>query len=607
MNDKICNFTEQIINLKKSASSYLYIMESHFELNEVTKKLPKHLHKFIVKQPYNEYTAQNQAVWRYVMRMNIDFLGKVAHKSYLKGLEKTGISLETIPYMEGMNRILKEIGWAAVSVDGFIPPNAFMEFQAYNVLVIASDMRTINHIQHTPAPDIIHEAAGHAPIIANPEYAEYLRRFGEIGSKAISSSKDYEMYEAIRLLSILKEDPSSSEKEIIDAQNAVEALQDNMGEMSEMAQIRNLHWWTVEYGLIGALAAPKIYGAGLLSSIGESAWCLTNEVEKIPYSLEAANKSFDITKPQPQLFVTPDFAKLSLVLEQFANTMSLRKGGLKGVQKLINSKNLGTIELSTGIQISGHFSNVIEFEGKSIYIQTTGPTALANRDKELIGHGVEYHAEGFGSPIGKLKGINIPIENMSPRDLEAYGIYEGKETTLEFVGGVKVVGEVITGTRGLQGRIQLISFKNCTVTLGDAILFDPSWGIYDMAVGVEVVSAYSGPASVNSFEDVNKVSETKTHKIEYSESDLALYALYQQVRDMREKDNAKEEEIVKIFNQLKENFPNDWLLMLELYEISVQKGYSIKDGLKATLLKLKCNKSYTTLIENGLVLCEQKM
>ena len=134
-----------------------------------------------------------------------------------------------------------------------------------------------------------------------------------------------------------------------------------------------------------------------------------------------------------------------------------------------------------------------------------------------------------------------------------------------------MVGEVITGTRGLQGRIQLISFKNCTVTLGDAILFDPSWGIYDMAVGVEVVSAYSGPASVNSFEDVNKVSETKTHKIEYSESDLALYTLYQQVRDMREKENAKEEEIIKIFNQLKESFPNDWLLMLELYEISVQK------------------------------------
>ena len=245
-----------------------YTMESHFELNEITKKLPKHLHKFIVKQPYEEYTPQNQAVWRYVMRMNVDYLSKVAHTSYLAGLEKTGISIENIPYMEGMNRILKEIGWAAVSVDGFIPPNAFMEFQAYNVLVIASDMRTINHIEYTPAPDIIHEAAGHAPIIANPEYAEYLRRFGEIGSKAISSAKDYEMYEAIRLLSILKEDPNSTESDIDAAQSRVEWLQENIGELSEMAQIRNLHWWTVEYGLIGNLENPKIYGAGLLSSIG---------------------------------------------------------------------------------------------------------------------------------------------------------------------------------------------------------------------------------------------------------------------------------------------------------------------------------------------------
>jgi phenylalanine-4-hydroxylase len=216
-------------------------MESHFELNEVTQKLPKHLHKFIVKQPYDEYTPQNQAVWRYVMRMNIDFLSEVAHSSYVNGLERTGISSESIPKMEGMNRILKEIGWAAVSVDGFIPPNAFMEFQAYNVLVIASDMRTIDHIEYTPAPDIIHEAAGHAPIIANPEYAEYLRRFGEIGSKAISSAKDYEMYEAIRLLSILKENPNSTQKEIEEAQDRVEFVQSNIGELSEMAQIRNLH------------------------------------------------------------------------------------------------------------------------------------------------------------------------------------------------------------------------------------------------------------------------------------------------------------------------------------------------------------------------------
>ena len=582
-------------------------MDTHFELNEVTKKLPKHLHKFIVKQPYDEYTPQNQAVWRYVMRMNVDYLSKVAHQSYIPGLEKTGISLEEIPHMEGMNRILKEIGWAAVSVDGFIPPNAFMEFQAYNVLVIASDMRTINHIQYTPAPDIIHEAAGHAPIIANPEYAEYLRRFGEIGSKAISSAKDYEMYEAIRLLSILKENPNSTEKQIEEAQEKVEWLQNNMGELSEMSQIRNLHWWTVEYGLIGNLENPKIYGAGLLSSIGESEWCMQDKVKKLPYSIDAAKINFDITKPQPQLFVTPDFAYLSLVLDEFANTMALRTGGLKGVEKLIDSQNLGTIELTTGIQISGVFDKVIPFKNNKVaYFQTVGATALANRDKELIGHGIHVHSNGFGSPVGKLKGINLPIEDMSPRDLKAYGIYEGEFMTLEFESGIILKGRAVTGTRDLRGKILLITFDECTVTYHDEVLFHPEWGLYDMAVGKEVISAYAGPADVNSFLDLGKVSETKTHKIIYSEKDKQLYAMYADVRNMRENNIVSEEKISAIFKKVQSNFSNDWLLPLELYELALQYNFSIQQDILNHLEDLKKNENFTGLIKNGLRLLSVK-
>lgn len=580
-----------------------FFMKTSFQLNNVTKKLPKHLHQFVVQQPYHEYTAQNQAVWRYVMKMNIDYLSKVAHESYIKGLDKTGISIENIPYMDGMNRILKEIGWAAVSVDGFIPPNAFMEFQAYNVLVIASDMRTINHIEYTPAPDIIHEAAGHAPIIANPEYAEYLRRFGEIGSKAISSSKDHEMYEAIRLLSILKEDPNSSPSEITKAQEKVEELQNTMGELSEMAQIRNLHWWTVEYGLIGTLKNPKIYGAGLLSSIGESAWCMQNVVKKIPYSIEAATINFDITKPQPHLFVTPNFAHLSLVLEQFANKMAIRKGGLIGVKKLIASKNLGTIELSTGLQISGVFTEVIADEnGNPIYVKTKGKTALANRDKELIGHGTESYINGFGCPIGTLKGINIPIENMSPRDLEAYKIYEGKQVSLAFEGGIKVEGEVITGTRDLRGKILLISLKNCRVTHYKNILFTSNSGTYHMAVGKEIISAYAGSADINSFEDTTKVSETKTHKIIYTAKEKELYNLYAEVRKMREDATVSEEKITAIFTLLNTNFSADWLLQLELYELALQHNYAIQYKIAEVLENLKRNKSYTKLIKNGVAL-----
>lgn len=579
-----------------------FFMNNNIVFNEVTKKLPKHLHQFIVKQPYNEYTAQNQAVWRYVMRLNLDYLSKVAHESYISGLKKTGISVDVIPKMEGMNRILKNIGWAAVSVDGFIPPNAFMEFQAYNVLVIASDIRTINHIAYTPAPDIIHEAAGHAPIIANPEYTEYLRRFGEIGSKAISSAKDYEIYEAIRLLSILKEDPNSSDEIIESALQKVEALQNSMGELSEMAQIRNLHWWTVEYGLIGEIDNPKIYGAGLLSSIGESKLCLTDKVRKIPYSIAAATQNFDITKQQPQLFVTPDFAHLSFVLEEFANKMALRKGGLKGVKKLIESSNIGTIELSTGIQISGVFNNVIADDNNNpVYIQTTGPTALATRDREIIGHGTEYHAEGFGSPIGKLKGINLAIEDMFPKDLEVYGIYEGKKTILHFEGNVKVEGEVITGKRDLKGKIILISFKNCTVTHNNNYLFKPEWGIYDMAVGKEIVSAYAGPASASTFQNLGKVSEEKTHKIKYSEKELNLHKMYAEIALMRT-ENIYIDRINLLFEKLINEYPNDWLLPLEMFELTFNLDANLNTKIYNYLLQLKDNEHFTDLIENGLKL-----
>ena len=541
-------------------------MNASIETNPLLERLPKHLKQFIKPQDYSDYTPINQAVWRYVMRKNVDYLSKVAHSSYLDGLRKTGIEIDSIPSMYGMNRILTEIGWAAVAVDGFIPPNAFMEFQAYNVLVIASDIRQLEHIEYTPAPDIIHEGAGHAPIIANPEYAEYLRRFGEIGCKAISSHKDYQMYEAIRLLSILKEAEDTPQEKIDEAEKAVADLQNNMGELSEMAQIRNLHWWTVEYGLIGTVENPKIYGAGLLSSIGESAWCMTDNVKKIPYDISAANQNFDITQLQPQLYVTPNFSYLSLILEEFANKMALRTGGLSGIQKLIHSNALGTIELSTGLQISGVFTNVLEEEGKPVYIQTTGKTALSYREKELVGHGTLTHPEGFGSPIGKLKGFNLAIEDMSPKDLQAYSIVENETVKLEFEGNIIVEGEIITGSRNLHGEIILISFRNCTVMHGETILFQPEWGNYDMAIGKKVVSAFSGPADVNSFDLINSVPKTTTIKAKHTDERDDLEILYATVRNIRNNDSNKTE-LQLIFNKLKNNHPNDWLLAVEIAEL----------------------------------------
>jgi phenylalanine-4-hydroxylase len=587
-------------------------MHTVYESNPLIDRLPPHLKQFIKPQDYERYSPINQAVWRYVMRKNISYLSKVAHESYLKGLDMTGISIDQIPSMYGMNRILKEIGWAAVAVDGFIPPNAFMEFQAYKILVIASDIRQLENIEYTPAPDIIHEAAGHAPIIANPDYAEYLRRFGEIGAKAILSAHDNAMYEAVRKLSILKESSSSTKKEIDKAEDEVNILQSKKVELSEMAQIRNLHWWTVEYGLIGTPENPKLYGAGLLSSIGESKWCLSDAVKKIPYSIKAAETEFNITKPQPQLFVTPDFSYLMQVLDEFANTMALRKGGWRGLQKLIDSKKIGTIELNTGLQISGKFTKMIRDEDNNVvFFKTEGPTALANREKELIGHGITAYPDGFSSPIGKLKGINLAIEDMGPRDLKAYNFYDGKRISFEYESGITVEGLNITGLRNINGKLILIQFEDCTVSYKDALLFTPEDGAFDLAVGSSINSAYAGSADFRSFENLYQVSSFETLQPNKNLHTKRLEHLYQQIRDMREGTvEMSEKDLVEILDQLKADFPEDWLLALELCEVASSNHLAqlLHMGLDYLQTQLEKRPKAAHLISDGIaILKEQKL
>lgn len=569
--------------------------------NPILEKLPPHLLQYVLPQQYERYSAMNQATWRYVMHKNVDYLQKVAHSSYLSGLEITGISIEKIPSMYGMNRILKDIGWAAVAVDGLIPTAAFLEFQAYNVLVIASDIRQLENIEYTPTPDIIHESAGHAPIIANPEYAEYLRRIGGIGCKAISSHAENALFDAVRVLSQIKEKEGAATEKIEAAQMEVDRCQANMGPPSEMSHIKNLHWWTVEYGLIGDIKEPKIYGAGLLSSIGESKWCMSEEVKKLPYDISAAYQSFDVTRPQPQLYVTPDFGHLSYVLEKYANQMAIRTGGLRSIEKLIESKKLGTVELSTGLQISGTFDRVLAHDNKAVFIHCKGPTALSSRDKELIGHSAKDHPDGFGSPLGKLQGINLAIEDMSPRDLEAYDIYEERVVELEFEGGIKLRGQVVTGTRNLKGKILLITFRNCLITHKGKAIFEPTEGLYHLAVGKEIISAYAGPADHTSFDLLDHI-QTEDFPIVHSDEYKLLNSLYQKVGEMRMSEAIDSNKLYEVFIEAS-SYPNQWLLILEIYELSLSNNFSFTIECVDQLEKIGINfPELEGLISSGMAL-----
>ncbi len=288
-------------------------------------KIPKHLKQYIVNQDYERYSIIDHKVWSFIMGISIPFFKKHAHQSYYDGLHKTGITFDKIPSIKTMNKKMSKIGWGAVPVRGFIPPWAFMEFQALGILPIACDMRSSEHLTYTPAPDIVHESSGHSPIIINEEYSYYLKQYGKIASKAVFSKEDERIYFAIRKLSDLKEDKKVTKKQIDKAESELKEAKEAESTPSEATLLSRLHWWTVEYGLIGTINNPKIYGAGLLSSVGESQNCLKSNVKKIPLTIDCINYSYDITEQQPQLFVAKDFSNLVDILTEFEKTMAFNK------------------------------------------------------------------------------------------------------------------------------------------------------------------------------------------------------------------------------------------------------------------------------------------
>src|SRR5262245_21286561 len=112
-------------------------------------RLPPHLRRYVVTQDYQAYTPRDHAVWRHILRRLRSHLADKAHPDYLAGLAATGIGTERIPSLDEMNERLARLGWAAVPVRGFIPPEVFTELQSLGVLAIAADIRTLEHIDYT--------------------------------------------------------------------------------------------------------------------------------------------------------------------------------------------------------------------------------------------------------------------------------------------------------------------------------------------------------------------------------------------------------------------------------------------------------------------------
>ncbi|WP_439106677.1 aromatic amino acid hydroxylase [Congregibacter sp.] len=531
---------------------------------EIVASLPVHLRPFVtVQDPDNQYTARDHAVWRFLMTALTHGLEETAHPVYLEGLARTGIALDHIPSIDEMNACLAKLGWRAVVVDGFIPPAIFMEFQALKVLVIALDMRSVEHLLYTPAPDILHESAGHAPFLIDVDYAEFLQRFGEVGMQAIANQHDHELYEAIRALSIIKEDPGSAAEDVAEAEARLSRLANVDTKPSEAALLTRLHWWTVEYGLVGELEDYRLFGAGLLSSLGESQSCRDDaQVKKIPLTVNAVETPYDITSTQPQLFVTRSCKHMSQILEEFAATMAARRGGAESLQKAIDAGVVCSAEYDSGVQVSGVFSDMIcDAVGNVNYLQTRGPTQLAWRGKELYGHSIESHQEGFGSPVGLLKDFSRCLSQYTVDELKAHRIVVGEPVQLEFLSGITVRGRLEDVVRQ-EHRNLILSFSDCTVTTLDGrVLFQPAWGRYDMTVGGRIASVFGGVADREQYQLYRPLPRTTTPSEEPDAKLMVAYAVLGPGKDAACVVNGAEAQLILA---CLDEFPREWLLRAEI-------------------------------------------
>jgi phenylalanine-4-hydroxylase len=573
---------------------------------DVISSLPNHLQPYVATQDYSLYSPRDQAVWRFLLYQLSENLASTAEKIYTQGLIETGIGLESIPKIEEINRALQKIGWRAVVVDGFLPPAIFMEFQALKVLVIAVDIRTINHMLYTPAPDIVHESAGHAPFIIDVDYAEFLQRFGELGMRAISNKGDIEVYNAIRHLSIIKGDDSAS---AVDIQKAESALKDAISANnvpSESALLSRLHWWTVEYGLVGTIDNYKIFGAGLLSSLGESVDCLDDKkVIKKTLTVDAINTKYDITEQQPNLFVTKNCRHLSQVLEEFAHQMCFTRGGAEALNKAIDAETVNTCVLNSGIEISGQFSTLIsDAVGNPIYLQACGPTQLAYQSAELENQGIEYHNSGYGSPIGKLQGMERCLSVHTVDELKQHAIALNQPIRLEFLSGIVVSGMLIGITRREQKNV-LFSIQQCTVKSADgSLLFHPDWGVYDMAIGHSISSVYGGSADKAAYPLYTSI-EQSTPELAVDNATEERFIQYAKLRCLREEPTRNIKAARELIGHIEKQYADEWLLIFEALELSILFKLEPESAqrLKEQLLVLQENSNRETaqLIDYGLM------
>ena len=518
--------------------------------------VPPHLRRFVVEQDYAQYSEVDQAVWRYVLLQTYDRLQHTAHPAYRDGLAQTGISVARIPRIAEMNESLRRFGWHAVCVDGFIPPRAFQEFQAASILPIAANMRTRDHLTYTPAPDIIHEAAGHAPILPDARYASYLRAIGEASRKAFSCAADARVYAAIFDLSELKETPGVELTRVTAAEARLQRVLSEVPVVSEASRFSRLYWWTAEYGLVGTLEDYKLYGAGLLSSLWESYACHRPEVRKLPLAASCVEQGYDITRTQPQLYVARDFEQLFSVLAEVEATLVHHRGGAAALSAALTSEELATLHFQAGRFLIGELGSLWGSVDSGV-LTFRGPVGfgIGTQLRERISPAEGAYRLPFGPLADGGSLSTLPSANT--------------RCTLRFECGVQLTGVLLASTVGDRGQLFSARFADYQLG-GEGAGFSERGAEYVLFAAPKFLTAEPG-AHDPAFHPQTHFSTRRVPEARpVSEHEQELRSLYHRHQSVALFGAGREAEALRayadIHEQLRAAHPKEWLLRWNLLE-----------------------------------------
>lgn len=236
----------------------------------------------VVEQPWADYTETDHQVWATLFERQQALLQGRASEEFLRAQQAMGMTADRIPKFEDLNRMLRAAtGWEIVGVEGLLPELDFFEHLAHRRFPVTWWIRTPEQLDYLAEPDLFHDLFGHVPLLMNPMFADYIAAYGRGGVKAHGVGPE------------------------------------------ALVNLTRLYWYTVEFGLIREAGGLRIYGAGILSSKGESIHCLESpapnrigfDLERIMctrYRIDSYQKTYFVIDSYEQLMnaTRPDFVPI---------------------------------------------------------------------------------------------------------------------------------------------------------------------------------------------------------------------------------------------------------------------------------------------------------